>query len=170
MAFRIFYSEACAEHDLPGHPERPERVRKMMVSLQEQFPRSCFSEATACNDEDILLFHTTRHLKVLKDKCKRAEKTRRAQPIDPDTAVMFASRAAIYHATGAAINAVDAIYSSNTESGIKAAFCCTRPPGHHAERNTSMGFCFVNNAGVAARYAQSKYGVGNVAVVVSVLS
>ena len=39
-----------------------------------------------------------------------------------------------------------------------------RPPGHHAERNKPGGFCFLNNAGIAARYAQEKYGVNKVAV------
>lgn len=44
------------------------------------------------------------------------------------------------------------------------AFCCVRPPGHHAERNMACGFCFLNNAGIAARYAQERYGVKKVAV------
>ena len=85
-------------------------------------------------------------------------------------------REAVYHAAGAAVNAVDAVYareasdlsSCASEGPLKAAFCCTRPPGHHAECNSSMGFCFVNNAGVAARYAQDRYGVGRVAVVVRI--
>jgi acetoin utilization deacetylase AcuC-like enzyme len=78
----------------------------------------------------------------------------------------------VYHAAGAAVAAVDSIFSLllRPEEKLKAAFCCTRPPGHHAERHRSMGFCFVNNAGVAARYAQEEYGVGKVAVVVSKLT
>lgn len=44
------------------------------------------------------------------------------------------------------------------------SFCCVRPPGHHAEMNKPGGFCFLNNAGIAAKYAQHKYGVQKVAV------
>ena len=46
----------------------------------------------------------------------------------------------------------------------RSAFCCVRPPGHHAERNRACGFCFLNNVGIASRYAQEKYGVKKVAV------
>lgn len=165
--FKVYHNAACIGHNIAGHPERPERVRDMLLALLKQFPSSEFAESPACTDEHILLFHTKRHLSVLKDKCNRAESTRRPQNIDGDTAVMAGTRAAVYHAAGAPIAAVDAVYSpERPEDRLRAAFCCTRPPGHHAETNTSMGFCFVNNAGVAARYAQSRYGIGRVAVVV----
>lgn len=87
--------------------------------------------------------------------------------------MMEATRDAVYHAAGAAVAAVDGIFGSRGSeeagSALRTAFCCTRPPGHHAERHRSMGFCFVNNAGVAAKYAQCRYGVGNVAVVVRLM-
>jgi acetoin utilization deacetylase AcuC-like enzyme len=49
---------------------------------------------------------------------------------------------------------------------FRTAFCCVRPPGHHAERDRASGFCFLNNAGIAAKYAQSVYGIPRVAVLV----
>jgi acetoin utilization deacetylase AcuC-like enzyme len=47
------------------------------------------------------------------------------------------------------------------------AFCCVRPPGHHAERDRSMGFCYLSNASIGARYAQDSFGLRRVAVLVS---
>ncbi len=46
----------------------------------------------------------------------------------------------------------------------RSAFCCVRPPGHHAESNKAGGFCFVNNAGVGAKYARNTYNLDRVAV------
>ena len=48
---------------------------------------------------------------------------------------------------------------------MKNAFVAMRPPGHHAETATPMGFCFINNAAIAARHAQKKHGAGRVAIV-----
>jgi acetoin utilization deacetylase AcuC-like enzyme len=47
---------------------------------------------------------------------------------------------------------------------FRNVFCCVRPPGHHATRSQSGGFCFFNNAAIAAKYAQAYYGVERVAV------
>ena len=46
----------------------------------------------------------------------------------------------------------------------RSAFCCVRPPGHHASTEKASGFCFLNNAGIAAKYAQKAYDVKRVAV------
>ena len=90
--FRVFHNAACVGHNISGHPERPERVRNILLSLLKEFPSDTFVESKACTDEHILLFHTRRHLRVLQDKCDKAERTRREQHIDGDTAVMHATR------------------------------------------------------------------------------
>jgi acetoin utilization deacetylase AcuC-like enzyme len=90
--FRVYHNAACVKHDIPGHPERPERVKAMLLQLLKNFPASDFKESGECSDEHILLFHTPRHMDVLKDKCRRAEETRRMVCIDDDTAVMSATR------------------------------------------------------------------------------
>lgn len=46
----------------------------------------------------------------------------------------------------------------------KNAFVAMRPPGHHAETARAMGFCFFNNAAIAARHAQRHHGAGRVAI------
>ncbi len=62
---------------------------------------------------------------------------------------------------GGAVAAVDAVMSGSHQN----AFAAVRPPGHHAEFNRSMGFCFFDNIAIAARHAQRKYGIGRAAIV-----
>ena len=62
---------------------------------------------------------------------------------------------------GAAKDAVDLVMSEE----ISSAFCATRPPGHHAEYNKGMGFCFFNNVAIAAAYAKEQYKLKRVAIV-----
>jgi acetoin utilization deacetylase AcuC-like enzyme len=162
--FRVFYHNACVLHSISGHPERPDRVTKILAALRKEFSSddSVFVEAPLCSDEHILMYHTNELLEYLREKCDQAEKSNSYQRIDGDTTIMKYSREAIYRAAGSIVAAVDGVLAGN----FKSAFCCVRPPGHHAERHRSMGFCFVNNAAIGAKYAQQKYGITKVAVLV----
>lgn len=64
-------------------------------------------------------------------------------------------------AAGAAIQGVDSVLNNNYQN----AFCCCRPPGHHALYNSAMGFCFFNNVAIAARYAQEKYRIKKILII-----
>jgi acetoin utilization deacetylase AcuC-like enzyme len=68
---------------------------------------------------------------------------------------------AAYLAAGGALSAVDAVMKGD----IDQAFCAVRPPGHHAEADRAMGFCFLNTVAIAARYVQQQYGVQGVLIV-----
>jgi acetoin utilization deacetylase AcuC-like enzyme len=65
------------------------------------------------------------------------------------------------HAAGAAVAATDAVIAGELEN----AFCCARPPGHHAEPDRAMGFCFFDNVAIAARHALTAHGLSRVAIV-----
>ncbi|MEM8536618.1 MAG: histone deacetylase family protein, partial [Pseudomonadota bacterium] len=69
--------------------------------------------------------------------------------------------AAAYRSAGAAVRAVDVVMSGEAQS----AFAAVRPPGHHAERETAMGFCFFGNVAIAAKYALDHHGLDRVAIV-----
>ena len=64
-------------------------------------------------------------------------------------------------ATGSILESIDLVFKGHS----KNAFCAVRPPGHHASADRGMGFCIFNHIAVAARYAQSKFGVDRVAII-----
>jgi acetoin utilization deacetylase AcuC-like enzyme len=81
--------------------------------------------------------------------------------VDADTALSSTSWEPILRAVGGAVLAVDEVMTGHADN----AFVAMRPPGHHAETATPMGFCFFNNAAIAARHAQKHYGAERVAIV-----
>ena len=151
-----------------GHPECPERLdaiedRLLMSGLDVALERR---EATAASMADLELAHGRMHLASLRglsdnlrDEIKAGGPTH-AQ-VDPDTSINTHSWDAILMAAGAAIDATDAVMAGEMPN----AFCAVRPPGHHATRNQAMGFCFVNNVAVAAKYALERHGLKRVAII-----
>jgi acetoin utilization deacetylase AcuC-like enzyme len=81
--------------------------------------------------------------------------------LDGDTAMNPHTLDAAYHAAGGGVLAVDWVMQGEVES----AFVACRPPGHHATRNQSMGFCIFNNVAVAAAHALDAHGLERVAIV-----
>ena len=81
--------------------------------------------------------------------------------IDGDTSMSPGTWEAVMRGVGGAVSAMDAVMSGKHDN----AFVAMRPPGHHAEISKPMGFCFFDNAAIAARHAQRKYGIGRAAVV-----
>lgn len=77
-----------------------------------------------------------------------------------DTIISARSLDAALRATGSVLNAVDAVFNGDA----KNAFCIVRPPGHHATPTQGMGFCIFNSIAIAARYAQTKYGISRVLI------
>jgi acetoin utilization deacetylase AcuC-like enzyme len=81
--------------------------------------------------------------------------------LDGDTSMSPGTWEAVMRGVGGAVAATDAVMKGEQDN----AFVATRPPGHHAEHNKAMGFCFFDHAAIAARYAQRTYGIGRAAVV-----
>jgi acetoin utilization deacetylase AcuC-like enzyme len=151
-----------------GHPECPERLdaiedRLLISGLDVALERR---EATAASLADLELAHGRMHLASLRGLCEGLKEEIAAggpqhAQVDPDTAINVHSWDAILMAAGAAIDATDAVMAGE----IANAFCAVRPPGHHATRHQAMGFCFVNNVAVAAKYALERHGLQRVAIV-----
>jgi acetoin utilization deacetylase AcuC-like enzyme len=81
--------------------------------------------------------------------------------LDDDTVLSAGSFEASLRAAGGAVLAVDEVMAGKA----KNAFVAIRPAGHHAEASTAMGFCLFNNAAIAVRHAQRRYGAERAAIV-----
>jgi len=140
-----------------GHPERPDRIRAIETALEkERFGALIREQAPMAEMESLTLVHPDRHVVALREACPREGLVR----IDEDTVMSPGTFEAALRAAGGAVRAVDEVMSG----AAKNAFVAMRPPGHHAETARAMGFCFFNNAAIAARHAQRHHGAGRVAV------
>ena len=159
-ATALFTHPACLAHDTgPIHPECPDRLRAVLQALEHpDFVPLLREQAPEATREQLCLAHPESHVDRLL-ALHPAEGELLA--IDPDTVVSTGTIAAAMRAAGGAAAAVDAVM----EGWASAAFVAGRPPGHHAERSRAMGFCFFNNAAIAARHARARWGVGRVAIV-----
>jgi len=150
----------CLLHDVgQEHPECPARLRAIqdqlissgmeLVLRQYEAPIAKRADLELAHDGDYVtsLFTDAPHEGVLM--------------LDEDTSMMPKTLNAALRAAGAVVYGVDLVMAKEA----KAAFCAVRPPGHHAERDRAMGFCYFNNIAVGAAYAIEKYGLERVAVV-----
>ncbi|MCB1440150.1 MAG: histone deacetylase family protein, partial [Nitratireductor sp.] len=156
----ILYSHAvCLEHlNLPGHPERPDRLRAIdRVLGSDGFAPLVRIEAPEADPKLFALAHPQPHVDRIHDAVPQEGFAR----VDADTAISPKSWEAVLRATGAAVAGVDAVFSGEADN----VFASVRPPGHHAEKATAMGFCLINSVAVAARHAQRHHGAERVAIV-----
>jgi acetoin utilization deacetylase AcuC-like enzyme len=164
-----FTHRDCHKHDMGrGHPECPERLAaiddRLLISGVADALVRC--EAPLASLDDIELAHGRMHVASLRGLSETliddvaAGGPNHAQ-IDPDTSMNVDSWSAILRGAGAALAATDAVMAGELEN----AFCAVRPPGHHACRDKAMGFCFINNVAVAAKYALKRHGLKRVAIV-----
>ncbi|MBN8455146.1 histone deacetylase family protein [Accumulibacter sp.] len=150
----------CHLHDMGSyHPEAPERLSAISDHLIAQGLDAYFTyhDAPLATFQQLKRVHTAAHL----ERLKRASPELGIVHLDPDTAMNRHTWQAAMRAAGAGVLAVDLVLSGQAEN----AFCAVRPPGHHAERASAMGFCFFNNIAVAAAHALAAHNLARVAVI-----
>lgn len=142
----------------PDHPERPERLVSIAARLtQSGLVETCKRVAVSPID----MAHVMRvHDKAYVDRLAQACRDRERYIDVPDSAICCESYDIARLAAGAVVNAVDDVMSERLDN----AFCAVRPPGHHAERNRSMGFCLFNNIAVAARHLIDDRGLSRILI------
>lgn len=163
MTTLLLTHPSFVNHDTgPGHPERADRMRAIdKVLSHELFNALKRTEAPLREDveQQILLAHPKEHLERV--RAVAAAKGALPSHMDPDTVMSAGTWEAALRAVGAGIEAVDKVMSGE----VANAFAQVRPPGHHAETDRVMGFCFFSNAAIAGLYARAKHGAERVAVV-----
>jgi acetoin utilization deacetylase AcuC-like enzyme len=144
----IITNDACTGYARPGHPERPQRIIGTMERLRLQTEIGvAWAAPAAVREEQLLRAHLPEML------------ARLAGPQDFDDDTPFFEHIA-EHARAAVGGALEAL---NQARAGQNAFSLMRPPGHHARRDKSTGFCYLNNVAVAVLEARAA-GVGRVAV------
>ncbi len=160
-----YYTHAeCRLHDMgPGHPECPQRLDAISDRLLASGIDMALlhREAPLATIEQIERAHSANYVTQLKDFLEQIEASGESRHLDPDTvACPYTWRAALRSA-GAAVAATEAVLRGE----VVNAFCAVRPPGHHATRDETMGFCFFNNVAIGARHALDVMGLQRVAIV-----
>ena len=159
MLTRLYHHPVFREHlTPPGHPERPERIVAVEAALEaEAFQNLDRAIAPEGSLEAIYRCHSFDYVQRIARTIPEEGLAR----IDGDTVVSPRSFTAALHGVGAACAGVDDVMSG----AARNVFVAARPPGHHAERETAMGFCLFNQAAIAARHAQAVHGLERVAII-----
>ena len=148
--------EECLQHVTPpGHPEQVARLEYILEALKD-INLTRVSAPMAAED-DILRIHPREYINYLQDAVPEAG----FKSLDGDTHISAGSLTAAYRAAGGVLRAVDLVLSGEA----KNAFVAVRPPGHHAETQTAMGFCLFGNIALGVKHALDFHGLKRVAVI-----
>ena len=146
-----------------GHPECPQRLDAITDHLLATGLDVALDhrEAPEATREQLSRAHTSNYVSEIHDLLLQVQSSGEARAMDPDTWAGLGTLPAALRAAGAAVAATDDVLFGRA----KNAFCAVRPPGHHATRDATMGFCFFNNVAVAARHALDVHGLQRVAII-----
>jgi acetoin utilization deacetylase AcuC-like enzyme len=146
-----------------GHPECPQRLD----AIQDHLLATGLDIALDWRDapdatvEQLERAHTAGYVSEILERMAQVKASGDRTMVDPDTSICAGTHDAAFKAAGAAVAATDAVIDGQAVN----AFCAVRPPGHHATRAESMGFCFFNNVAIAARHALDVRGLQRVAII-----
>ena len=159
MNTALLYCSEYLQHNTGQHPENAARLKAIAAALAGDDALQCHVlkvSPQAAEDADIERCHDPRLVQQVRSLCERG-----IPFVDLDTVICPASYRVAKLAAGAAVSAVDLVFTKEVQN----AFAFVRPPGHHATSDRAMGFCLFNNAAIGARYAQAKYGAERVLII-----
>jgi len=142
-----------------SHPESPDRLASVAKRLKESFKRHELDWLDIKPAPRTLV--EKNHSDVYIKSIDTFSEIYSFKQIDQDTLACASSGYAAYLAVGSIIGAIDFVMNHTSAN----AFCAVRPPGHHAEFDHAMGFCFFNTVAIGAHYAIEKYTLNRVAII-----
>ena len=160
MSFAFISNSDCGRHDTGwGHPEHVGRLRAIPKALRDNhdfFTRINLVESRHATPDDLLLVHDTRYIAAVRELASKG-----GGRWDADTVLSEGSWDAATAGAGAVLDAIDFTFGD----GPRRSFCAVRPPGHHALRDSAMGFCLFGNVAIGAHYARRKHNIERVLIV-----
>jgi len=150
----------CARHEMgEGHPECPQRLAAIADALLARglLDYMLPYDAPEATEAQLERAHSALHVRRMLTMAPSSGYVQ----VDPDTRMNPHTMKAALRAAGAAVMATELVLAGE----VSSAFCAVRPPGHHAERDAAMGFCFFNNVAVGIRHALDVHGLARVALV-----
>lgn len=159
MSTGFYTNPIYLTHDTGAHPENASRLRAIEQHLEAEgvLSRLQTRSGRPAEAHEVNLLHTRKHIDRLEDAASGG-----ATMLDtPDCVVSPGTYEAALHAVGAVLDAVVEV----SDRQLDNAFCAVRPPGHHAERDHAMGFCFFNNIALAAEFLARELGYSRIAIV-----
>ena len=156
MTTALITHDDCLQHVTPlGHPEQVARLECINNALKSvELMRL---DAKLATKKEISLLHPVAHI----DRVEKAVPDSGWKSLDADTHLSPGSFKAALRAVGGVLQAVDLVMMQSAQN----AFVAVRPPGHHAERELAMGFCFFGNVALGARHVLEHHGLSRVAIV-----
>lgn len=159
MTTALYTHNDCLLHTMEdSHPECPERITETLSALMASglYEQLAHREAPLLDRDILSLAHSTEYIqRVFESSPKEG-----LEELDEDATMNPYTLNAALRAAGAAVKAVDAVMAGE----VKNAFCLTRPPGHHAEKERAMGFCFFGNVAIAALHALEHHKLERVVI------
>ncbi len=150
----------CARHEMGReHPECPQRLASIgdHLLVKGLLDYMTAYDAPLATAEQLARAHSALYVQEILD----ASPAEGHHQVDPDTSMNPFTVQAALRAAGAVVQATDLVLAGE----VPTAFCCVRPPGHHAEHAAAMGFCFFNNVAVGIRHALDVHGLQRVALI-----
>lgn len=154
----IIHHDDCLKHDAgPRSPERSQRISAVMGNLSSMAGLE-FLPAPLATPEQVSRAHPGT---FQDDLAGRVPQQGYVSITEDDNIMSSGTLEAASRGSGAVCFAIEQVLAGKSQN----AFCVVRPPGHHAESATAMGFCFYNHIAVGARHAQSFEGIGKIAII-----
>ena len=159
MKTGLITSDTYQNHNTgEGHPEKIDRVTAIIENFKKLDNKNLVWKKPSNFEQSILIkTHTKDYIKQVNLSFPQSG----LKFLDGDTVVSPGSKDATKDAVGSIISAIDGVEKKE----FKNAFCCVRPPGHHAEKEKAMGFCIFNNVAVGANYLIEQYKYKRIAII-----